>query len=470
MSINETKDSQDEAKEFFESLNEENENKYINYIKNPSIKFWTFLNENGLTPLHQSISLNLYELSKEMLKVAKNNLTQEEFLSFINSGTNKGQTPLHYASFVGNIKLIKLLIENGADISIKTNNKFNMLHLAVMGKKITSFYYFIKQYKIDINSKDSKDNTVLHLATFFNSTKIFNFLLTVKKIKINSRNKDGFTPLHFAVINQSKSMIKKLLIKGAKCNIKNGKLDTPLELANKNKNQSIQNILKGSKYKYSILNYSSYAKAFFILMNLISLSFIFYIKFDIRAIIYIIWLLIYLFFFLRFYLKDATKFNNSPNYLLNLLEKDQEIEEYCLNCQVMQDKDMVHCFICNKCIEGFDHHCYWLNKCVGEKNIFAFYHLLFAILTNSVINFLMCIMGKEGKFKEDIYFKDYIMLGFIVFNILNFIFTSIAICPMISFYHSKTKEIKRSNIIYIDKASESRIEVKIPTSSDEEYV
>ena len=87
-----------------------------------------------------------------MLKVAKNNLTQEEFLSFINSGTNKGQTPLHYASFVGNIKLIKLLIENGADISIKTNNKFNMLHLAVMGKKITSFYYFIKQYKIDINS------------------------------------------------------------------------------------------------------------------------------------------------------------------------------------------------------------------------------------------------------------------------------------------------------------------------------
>ena len=348
MSINETKDSQDEAKEFFESLNEENENKYINYIKNPSIKFWTFLNENGLTPLHQSISLNLYELSKEMLKVAKNNLTQEEFLSFINSGTNKGQTPLHYASFVGNIKLIKLLIENGADISIKTNNKFNMLHLAVMGKKITSFYYFIKQYKIDINSKDSKDNTVLHLATFFNSTKIFNFLLTVKKIKINSRNKDGFTPLHFAVINQSKSMIKKLLIKGAKCNIKNGKLDTPLELANKNKNQSIQNILKGSKYKYSILNYSIYTKAFFILMNLISLSFIFYIKFDIRAIIYIIWLLIYLFFFLRFYLKDATKFNNSPNYLLNLLEKDQEIEEYCLNCQVMQDKDMVHCFICNK--------------------------------------------------------------------------------------------------------------------------
>ena len=181
MSINDKIESPNDIEQFFKSLNEENENEYINYIKNPSIKFWTFLDENGLTPLHQSISLNLYDLSKEMLITAKNNLSQEEFISFINSGTNKGQTPLHYASFVGNIKLIKLLIQNGADISIKTNNNFNVLHLAVMGNKITSFYYFIKKYKIDINSKDSKDNTILHLATFFNSKKLFNFLLTVKK-------------------------------------------------------------------------------------------------------------------------------------------------------------------------------------------------------------------------------------------------------------------------------------------------
>ena len=471
MSINEKIESPNEIEQFFKSLNEENEKEYINYIKNPSIKFWKFLDENGLTPLHQSISLNLYDLSQEMLIAAKNNLSHEEFISFINSGTNKGQTPLHYASFVGNIKLIKLLIQNGADISIKTNNQFNVLHLAVMGNKITSFYYFIKKYKIDINSKDSKDNTILHLATFFNSKKLFNFLLTVKKIKINARNKDGFTPLHFAVINQNKSMIKKLLMKGAKCNIKNDKLDTPIELAKKNKNQSIQNILKGSKYKYSILNYSSYTKAFFFITNLISLSFIFYIKFDIRAIIYIIWLIIYIFFFFRFFMKDATKFNNSPYYLLNLLEKeDKSIEEYCLNCQVKQDYNTVHCFVCNKCIEGFDHHCHWLNRCIGEKNLNAFYLLLFAIETNSIINFLICIMGREGKFNENQYFKDYIMMGFIVFNVLNFIFTSIAICPLIKFFNSKIKEIKRININYIDKASESRVEVKIPTSSDEEYV
>ena len=115
MSINEEKLSENEIQEFFNSLNKENEERYINDIKNSSIKIWNYKNENGLTPLHQSISLDLYELSKEIILSVKNNLSQEEFITFINCRTNKGQTPLHYASFVGNIKLIRLLIQNGAD-------------------------------------------------------------------------------------------------------------------------------------------------------------------------------------------------------------------------------------------------------------------------------------------------------------------------------------------------------------------
>ena len=108
MSLSEKISSDNEIEDFFNSLTEENEEKYINYIKNSSIKIWNYKNENGLTPLHQSISLNLYELSKEIILSAKNNLSQEEFNLFINCRTNKGQTALHYASFVGNIKLIKL--------------------------------------------------------------------------------------------------------------------------------------------------------------------------------------------------------------------------------------------------------------------------------------------------------------------------------------------------------------------------
>ena len=434
-----------EVKDFFETLNEENEEKIINDIKNSSIKIWAYINEDGLTPLHQSISLNLYELSKQIIVSAKDNLTPKEFYSFINCGTNKGQQPLHYASFVGNIKLIKLLIQNGADISAKTNNGFNVLHLSIMGNKISPFYYFIQKYNVNINSRDSKDNTSLHLATYFNSKKIFNYLLTSDNIKVNSKNKEGFTPLHFAVVSQNKSMIKKLLIKGADSSIKNDKLFTPYDLAKKNNYYLIQNILQGNQYKYSILNYSTYTKAFLILMHIISISFIFNIKFDIKTIFYIIWLLIYSFFIYTFYSKDTTRFNNRKNYLINLLENEEKpIEDFCLNCQIERKFGTVHCLICNKCIEGFDHHCYWLNKCVGIKNKSVFFYLLLSMQIHSIITFFLTIIGT--KFNEELYYKNKTMIFFVSFNTIYLIFTCIGICPLIKFYYSQMKQKASKNI------------------------
>ena len=445
MSFIENRVSEKETEDFFNSLNETNEGKYIKLIKNSSIKIWNYLNEDGLTPLHQSISLNLYDLSKEIITSAKNNLSKKDFNSFINYGTKKGQTPLHYASFVGNIKLIKLIIQNGADISAKTNNGFNVLHLSIMGNKVSPFFYFIQKYNMDINSKDSKENSSLHLSTYFNSKKIFNYLLTNNKIEINSKNKEGFTPLHFAVVSQNKSMIKKLLIKGANCSIKNDKLLTPYDLAKKNNYYSIQNILKGNKYQYCILNYSFYTQLLLIITNIISMSFAFFIKFDIKVVLYILWIFIYIFFFYIFYTNDATKYNKRRNYLLNLLEiEEKSIEDFCLNCQIKRNFGTVHCFICNKCVEGFDHHCYWLNRCVGEKNKNIFFYLLIIMQAHSLITFLITILGL--KFNEVLYFKHNIMIFFIIFNALNLIFTSIAICPLIKFYYSQTRQKTSKNI------------------------
>ena len=447
MSLSEKISSDNEIEEFFSSLNEENEEKVINSLKNSTIKIWTYINKDGLTPLHQSISLNLYELSKEIIISAKNNLSQKDFNSFINCVTNKGQTPLYYASFVGNIKLIKLLIQNGADISVETNNGFNVLHLSIMGNKISPFYYFIQKYNININSKDSKENTSLHLATYFNSKKIFNYLLTNNKIEINAKNKEGFTPLHFAVVSQNKSMIKKLLIKGANCSIKNDKACTPYDIANKNNYYMIKNILKGNKYKYLILNYSDYTRALLIVSNIISFSFIFFIKFDIKIILYFLWIIIYIFFIFQFYMKDSAKFNNRRNYLLNILDtEEQSIEDYCINCQIIQNHDTVHCFVCNKCVEGFDHHCFWLNRCIGERNKTIFYWLLWIIEIHSLINFLMCIIAHNTQLNDYLDYNNFIMIFFIVFNALYLIFTSIGVCPLIKFYYSQMKSKASKNI------------------------
>ena len=46
------------------------------------------------------------------------------------SQSEQGFYPLHFASFHGNIQLIKLLMRNKADFTVKTNEGINMLHVA----------------------------------------------------------------------------------------------------------------------------------------------------------------------------------------------------------------------------------------------------------------------------------------------------------------------------------------------------
>lgn len=44
-----------------------------------------------------------------------------------------GFTPMHFASFHGNLTLIKMLIANGANIEAKNRQDINMLHVAAQG-------------------------------------------------------------------------------------------------------------------------------------------------------------------------------------------------------------------------------------------------------------------------------------------------------------------------------------------------
>jgi Fe2+ or Zn2+ uptake regulation protein len=57
------------------------------------------------------------------------------------------------------------------------------------------------------------------------------------------------------------------------------------------------------------------------------------------------------------YLKKA---NNVP--FIRLVEKLNP-NELCPKCT----DESRHCFICDRCVEGFDHHCQWLDSCIGAK-------------------------------------------------------------------------------------------------------
>lgn len=67
----------------------------------------------------------------------------------------EGFTPMHFASFHGNLYLIKLLLKYGATIYAKNKQDINMLHVAAQGDQPSSLNFF-RLLGLDINSRDKK--------------------------------------------------------------------------------------------------------------------------------------------------------------------------------------------------------------------------------------------------------------------------------------------------------------------------
>ena len=73
---------------------------------------------------------NRAKVVQELIKHAKKCMYQYELAEYVNSKTTKDEfTPLHYASFKGNIQVMKLLIANGADMQARNQFGLNVLHI-----------------------------------------------------------------------------------------------------------------------------------------------------------------------------------------------------------------------------------------------------------------------------------------------------------------------------------------------------
>ena len=161
--------------------------------------------------------------SAEQLSVeVMNNIKQEvrrRVAQWINtpSQSEQGFYPLHFASFHGNIQLIKLLMRNKADYKVKTSEGINMLHVAAQGDQAFSLTYF-KEKGLSIRSKDKEKSTPLHWACCAGSDTA-SYYLQSWGVDVNAKDFLGYTPLHLAVRYSARfpntRAIKELLIKGA---------------------------------------------------------------------------------------------------------------------------------------------------------------------------------------------------------------------------------------------------------------
>lgn len=143
----------------------------------------------------------------------------------INYRNSDGDAAIHYATGfisaddfgneipVANIGIVKLLVQNKADINISNRRGDSpLLNASIFCQ------YEIAKFLIDnganIKLKNSQDDTVLHYAVHCPIR--MSRLLLDKNANLNERNLGGKTPLDLAKENENKQVISYLISKGAK--------------------------------------------------------------------------------------------------------------------------------------------------------------------------------------------------------------------------------------------------------------
>lgn len=93
----------------------------------------------------------------------------------MNETNNEGFTPIHFASYKGNVEMIRLLENLRASIVLETKAGLNVLHLAAQGDRMASVIHFYDRF--DLNCLDAKKGTPLHWACYMGSENVAAFLL-----------------------------------------------------------------------------------------------------------------------------------------------------------------------------------------------------------------------------------------------------------------------------------------------------
>ena len=387
------------------------------YILDKKNEIWKIKKGDDITLLHSACVSDNFKLVKLIIEstkkrlnlISENSLSQEEkinneniFKDFINAKTETEHlTALHYASFRGNIKIIKILIQNFANVQALTYNGLNMLHKGAQGNSPNSIIYFNKKYNIDIGSTNNDNLNAMHFAAISGMDNSIIYLLNMG-LNPNLQDINGNTPLHYAVKYGQNRIIKKLLHNGADKNILNKNKVSPAMLARENPELSDIFSKKGicqklffkpdinKKSKFSNINMLLFIILHFTVIFLTFIMLMPYFDNTYFSILYlVISLLLFILFVILAFSDPGTLTNNKYKDVLDIIEQGELLEYYCPKCLIKMDFRTKHCVICEKCIDDFDHHCFWVGNCIGKKNFSLFFDFLVYVIFNTLFNFLI---------------------------------------------------------------------------------
>ena len=381
----------------------QNKIKMINYMEYLRHNIFNISAENN----------NIYPIIFYYEKLNKFYERKIKLLDCKEEGINKsGMTPILYASKNGNLKLLLILIDLGADI----------------------------------NSINDLGYTPLHFAVENNDERMIKHLLIRGANKFIS-DRYNMTPYDLAIKLKYQNIIKILYHKNCCgkifCGGEIGKLP-----GKRNMIFMILYIIFSFCFKAMILLRFSYVINAFNIRSLFSK----YLKNDnlgnielneilnciddncfYEKILLLLCLSINLLFLVYFIIFKCSKKvflpkkRNVEKKLSKLYEKNENV---CLKCGIFKKADTLHCLICDRCVDNWDHHCYWLNTCINNKNFCKFKLFLYFSFVLLLTNLLFYIYSVFLLFSaKDLFFQEIfnIEIGSVIYYLVLIILSSIQI-------------------------------------------
>ena len=155
---------------------------------------------NGDTALHFAVRLGDLEVIKCLIN-------HEADVDAIN---NSKMTSLHYAACSKkNIEILKLLILSNANVDVQDDNLWTPLHYACQSGYIEVAKELLKN-NANIEAKNIHEQTPLHLSSNSNQFQMVQFLVQ-NKANLKARDSDGQTALHLAVKYSAVEIVKYLM-------------------------------------------------------------------------------------------------------------------------------------------------------------------------------------------------------------------------------------------------------------------
>ncbi len=495
--------TQIEHEEIFDFISAGDTEKISQFILNKDNNIWEIKKTENLTVLHNACAIDktdvvitIIEKTKIRLKLNGNNEippqekseNEKIFKDFINAKTDGDrQTALHYASFRGNIKIIKLLIANYAEINSLTHTGYNMIHKAAMGNKPSAIIYYNLKYHMNLEDTDENQMNALHLAVRNSMENSVIFLLALG-INPNLKDKDGCTPLHYAVKNSQSRIVKKLLQRGADRNVPDFKREmTPVMLA-RNKPEILEifrkkGICEKLFFKPDISKKtlcSNKNMILFIVLHVVIFIFVFflflpYFQSDIFSGIYIAAFgLVFILYIILSFSNPGKMINYNFQNLLDIVEQGNDAEDFCPYCLVKNKFRSKHCLVCQCCVDEFDHHCFWVGNCIGKKNYTLFFIFLVYILLNTLYNigvniyYLVSTLKIEGIIEDTSSFPGFYLgdtffynkIFRIIISVFLFIIYILFFFPLFNLFRMQLKTALEKRQTKIDEEEYEKAQIR----------